>query len=97
MTRDLIPNGGDIPVTNDNRIAYVQAYVEYVLDVSVTEQFEAFQRGFRKVCGGDIYVLYIYIYVILHIYLWDSYPSPPIHYPYPSIYIPDHVNIRPYL
>jgi len=53
ITRDLIPHGGDIPVTNANRVAYVQAYVEYVLDVSVTEQFEAFQRGFRKVCGGD--------------------------------------------
>lgn len=67
MTRDLIPNGGDIPVTNENRIAYVQAYVEYVLDVSVTEQFEAFQRGFRKVCDWYTCVLYIYVYYI-HIY-----------------------------
>ena len=38
-----------MPVDNINRKEYVQLYVEYSLDVSIKIQFEAFQRGFRKV------------------------------------------------
>jgi hypothetical protein len=42
---DLIPNGGEIPVTAENREEYVRLYVQYTLDVSVAPQFEAFQVG----------------------------------------------------
>lgn len=40
------------PVTNENREEYVNAYVSWCLVKSVEQQFEAFARGFRKVCGG---------------------------------------------
>ena len=52
-TVDLVPDGGLVPVTALNRREYVRLYVQYTLDVSVAPQFEAFQKGFHKVCGGD--------------------------------------------
>jgi len=51
-TVDLKPGGGDIPVTADNRQEYVDLYVDYVLNKSVKRQFDAFERGFKKVCAG---------------------------------------------
>ncbi|KAI0419414.1 hypothetical protein F5X98DRAFT_77424 [Xylaria grammica] len=36
-----------LPVTGDNRSAYVSDYIRYLTDVSVAPQFEAFARGFR--------------------------------------------------
>jgi ubiquitin-protein ligase E3 A len=51
-TIDLKENGGEIPVTNENREEYVSLYVEYILRTSVMTQFQAFYRGFTKVCGG---------------------------------------------
>ena len=53
LTRDLKPDCGSVAVTNDNREEYVQLYVEYLMDSAVREQFVAFERGFRKVCGGQ--------------------------------------------
>jgi ubiquitin-protein ligase E3 A len=52
-TIDLKRDGGDLPVTNENRDEYVTLYVQYVLDVSVAAQFAAFLKGFHRVCGGD--------------------------------------------
>jgi hypothetical protein len=46
---DLIPNGGNIPVTNENREQYVELYVGYIMDESVDQQFRAFEEGFRRV------------------------------------------------
>ncbi|KAG0575477.1 hypothetical protein KC19_5G006600 [Ceratodon purpureus] len=50
-THDLV-EGGDIPVTNDNRERYVDLYVKYLLEDSIHEQFDAFYDGFYQVCGG---------------------------------------------
>ncbi|KAK5626355.1 hypothetical protein RRF57_002070 [Xylaria bambusicola] len=36
-----------LPVTGDNRSAYVSDYIRYLTDVSVAPQYEAFARGFR--------------------------------------------------
>ncbi|XP_038648917.1 probable E3 ubiquitin-protein ligase HERC3 [Scyliorhinus canicula] len=44
--QDLIPNGSEIPVQKHNRKQYVDAYVDYKLNTSVNNQFEAFARGF---------------------------------------------------
>ncbi|OTB09627.1 hypothetical protein M426DRAFT_6891 [Hypoxylon sp. CI-4A] len=49
---DFVPlsasNPSDAPaVTGDNRNAYVSDYIQYLTDVSVAPQFEAFARGFR--------------------------------------------------
>ncbi len=45
-------SGEEDMVTNFNREEYVSLYVEYILNKSVETQFEAFNRGFRRVCGG---------------------------------------------
>ena len=55
---DLQPNGGDIPVTTANREEYVRLYVNYLLQDSIATQFNAFQRGFLNVCGGDCLQLF---------------------------------------
>ncbi|PGH19174.1 hypothetical protein AJ80_04143 [Polytolypa hystricis UAMH7299] len=49
----LHPGGEDRPVTNENRREYVDLYVKYILDKSVSRQFEPFKRGFFTVCGGN--------------------------------------------
>jgi len=49
---ELVEGGESIVVDNSNRHAYVAAYVAYILDVSVAPQFNAFARGFNKVCAG---------------------------------------------
>ncbi|XP_047449631.1 E3 ISG15--protein ligase HERC5-like isoform X2 [Mugil cephalus] len=42
------------PVTIANRKEYVDAFVDYVFNKSVEKTFEAFQRGFLKVCDIDV-------------------------------------------
>ncbi|TIA56244.1 HECT-domain-containing protein [Aureobasidium pullulans] len=54
----LIPGGEAIPVTNENRREYVDAYVRYLLDTSVARQFEPFKRGFFTVCAGNALSLF---------------------------------------
>lgn len=54
----LIPNGEGTPVTNTNRQEFVDAYVRYLLDSSVTRQFEPFKRGFFTVCAGNALSLF---------------------------------------
>lgn len=46
---DLVPNGGQVEVTIDNRQQYVDAYVQHLLIKSVIRQNKAFCKGFRKV------------------------------------------------
>ncbi|KXL44934.1 hypothetical protein M433DRAFT_89969 [Acidomyces richmondensis BFW] len=54
----LIPNGEGTPVTNANRHDFVNAYIRYLLDTSVTRQFEPFKRGFFTVCAGNALSLF---------------------------------------
>lgn len=42
---DLIPNGRNIPVTEENKEAYVQHVVDYRLVGSVEEQLDNFLKG----------------------------------------------------
>ncbi|KAG9544575.1 HECT-domain-containing protein, partial [Aureobasidium melanogenum] len=54
-----LKSGGEaIPVTNENRREYVDAYVRYLLDGSVARQFEPFKRGFFTVCAGNALSLF---------------------------------------
>lgn len=48
-TRELKPNGADIPVTFDNKEEYVLLYVRWILVDSVYAQYESFQNGFMKI------------------------------------------------
>nr|OQO16883.1 hypothetical protein B0A51_16374 [Rachicladosporium sp. CCFEE 5018] len=57
-TYPLLPNGDDIPVTNANRTKFVDLYTRYLLDTSVTRQFEPFKRGFWTVCAGNALSLF---------------------------------------
>ncbi|XP_049935460.1 uncharacterized protein LOC116260292 isoform X3 [Nymphaea colorata] len=59
-THDLLPNGRDIPVTNENRQRYVELYVKYLLVDSIAKQFSAFSRAFHEVCGGHALKLFYY-------------------------------------
>ncbi|KAG0069237.1 hypothetical protein BGZ90_000279 [Linnemannia elongata] len=52
-TIPLIPGGQDIPVTNDNREHYVNAYIDHYVHEHIRQEFAAFQRGFEKICGGE--------------------------------------------
>ena len=54
----LLPNGENRAVTNSNRQEFVDLYVRYLLDVSVSRQFEPFKRGFFTVCGGNALSLF---------------------------------------
>uniref|UniRef100_A0A6B2LGV1 HECT-type E3 ubiquitin transferase n=1 Tax=Arcella intermedia TaxID=1963864 RepID=A0A6B2LGV1_9EUKA len=51
---ELMPNGSNTPVTNENRVKYVELYVDYLLNKSVQKQFSSFQSGLLHVCGKKI-------------------------------------------
>lgn len=51
-TLPLKLGGQDIPVTNENREEYVQAYMDHYTHQHIRQEFEAFQKGFEKICGG---------------------------------------------
>ena len=53
VNQDLKPNGASIPVTNANRQEFVDLYIKWLLTESVAKQFDAFARGFHRVCGGQ--------------------------------------------
>lgn len=57
-THELVPNGGDILVTGDNRAEFVNAYAMFLMTTHVSKQFDAFSRGFQMVCGGAAITLF---------------------------------------
>lgn len=54
----LCPNGEKRAVTNSNRAEFVELYIKYLLDTSVSRQFEPLKRGFFSVCGGNALSLF---------------------------------------
>ncbi|KAL9595030.1 MAG: hypothetical protein Q9219_006699 [cf. Caloplaca sp. 3 TL-2023] len=54
----LCPGGESKAVTNSNREEFVELYTKYLLDTSVSRQFEPFRRGFFSVCGGNALSLF---------------------------------------
>jgi HECT-domain (ubiquitin-transferase) len=50
--QELMPGGGRVPVTNENRHEYVRVYTQWLLERSVAAQFEAFREGFLEVRAG---------------------------------------------
>ena len=54
----LCPDGQRKVVTNANRREYADLYTRYLLDISVSRQFEPFKRGFYTVCGGSALSLF---------------------------------------
>ncbi|TAQ89606.1 hypothetical protein B7494_g2098 [Chlorociboria aeruginascens] len=49
ITRDLMPNGSNIPVTNENRLLYVSYVARYRLQLQPFQQTQAFLKGLREI------------------------------------------------
>ena len=54
QTKELIENGSNIPVTNDNVDEYVQEVINWKLNKSIEKQFLAFKEGFDMNCDTPI-------------------------------------------
>ena len=52
-TVDLVPNGSNIPVTSENRVEFVEKYVDYIFNTSIESSFNAFQEGLLSVLDGS--------------------------------------------
>ncbi|EPY53705.1 ubiquitin-protein ligase E3 [Schizosaccharomyces cryophilus OY26] len=57
-TVELIKDGAQISLNNENKKEYVVAYSDYLLNKSIQSQFSTFQEGFLKVCGGNALSLF---------------------------------------
>ncbi|KAK5101811.1 E3 ubiquitin-protein ligase tom1 [Lithohypha guttulata] len=55
---DLIPNGRNIAVTEENKKEYVQALVEYRLTESVKEQLDSFLGGFHDIIPAELIAVF---------------------------------------
>ncbi|KAK4249738.1 hypothetical protein C7999DRAFT_29799 [Corynascus novoguineensis] len=51
---DLIPNGRNIEVTNENKKEYVDLMVKWRIQKRISEQFEAFKEGFHDLIPQDL-------------------------------------------
>lgn len=51
----LIDGMEDVEVTNDNADLYVDAYIQWMLDISINTQYQAFRRGFELACKAPSY------------------------------------------
>ncbi|KAL0246647.1 hypothetical protein GEMRC1_007858 [Eukaryota sp. GEM-RC1] len=49
---ELCPDGANIPVTSKNKVEYVKAYVDWILNKSIADQFEPFKAGFTRLFEG---------------------------------------------
>ncbi|KAK9461001.1 uncharacterized protein V1516DRAFT_711869 [Lipomyces oligophaga] len=54
----LMPGGENRAVTNGNRQEFVNKYIQFIFDVSVSRQFQPFKRGFYHVIGGNALTLF---------------------------------------
>ncbi|CAI5739581.1 unnamed protein product [Peronospora destructor] len=52
VSRNLVPDGADIPVTNENRIRYIHLMANYKLNVVSSIESAAFLKGFRDLIPG---------------------------------------------
>jgi hypothetical protein len=46
---DLVPNGRNIPVTNENRIRYIYLVANYRMNIQIGKQCKAFFRGLSTI------------------------------------------------
>jgi E3 ubiquitin-protein ligase HUWE1 len=57
-TIDLIPNGRNIPVTEDNKHDYVRCVVDYRLVTSVKDQLDEFLKGFHEIIPAELVAIF---------------------------------------
>ena len=53
VTIDLLPNGSTIPVTADNRKDFVDKYVNFLFNTSISKQYLSFEDGLKSVLDGS--------------------------------------------
>lgn len=51
---DLIPNGRNIPVTNENKLKYIEHRIHFYLYGIVSQQIDAFLTGFYELIPKDL-------------------------------------------
>jgi E3 ubiquitin-protein ligase HUWE1 len=56
--KDLMPNGRNIPVTEENKQDYVRLVVEHKLLSSVSEQMEHFLKGFHEIIPPELIAIF---------------------------------------
>ncbi len=54
VTMELKPGGENIPVTEANKVEYVDAVVAYRISTRVKEQFSAFMSGLLELIPSDL-------------------------------------------
>lgn len=54
VTVDLKPDGRNLPVTNDNKLEYVELVSEWKITKRVEEQFKAFLTGFNELIPQEL-------------------------------------------
>ncbi|XP_036407759.1 probable E3 ubiquitin-protein ligase HERC3 [Megalops cyprinoides] len=57
--QEIMPGGKEKPVTKSNRQQYVDAYVDFVFNKSVSGQFEKFFKGFSKGCPNEKWRMFL--------------------------------------
>jgi hypothetical protein len=57
---ELIPNGSEIPVTNENKQQYLDVKFKYIIFDSVSEQLHAFLKGIYQVVPVELLALFDY-------------------------------------
>ena len=55
---DLLPDGAEIYVNQDNKQEYVYLFLDFVFNQHCEEQFKAFKKGFFKVVAEDTIQLF---------------------------------------
>lgn len=55
---DLIPNGSEIQVTEENKVEYVRRITEQKLTKSIQDQIDAFLQGFYEIVPQELIQLF---------------------------------------
>ena len=56
-SKELVEEGKDLSVTNENREEFVQLYLDWLLNSSIDERFRAFYLGFHSVCASNALIM----------------------------------------
>ena len=54
VSEELKDGGKNILVTQENKAEYVELYINFMMNVSVSKWFNSFKKGFINWCGGEI-------------------------------------------
>ncbi len=54
LEHELIPNGAQILVTENNKGIFINKYIDWILNESIQKQFEPFAKGFLLVSQGKM-------------------------------------------